>query len=436
MNNHFKFNNMKNKIKNTLFLLVSFVCVAVMLSACQENYTGKYEMTDGVPIVYYVRPTNAANSDDLLLGARLGETICIVGDNLTSVQELYFNDKKAFLNHNFITKNTLIVTVPREVSEEPDDKIYLINKKGQSTGFDFIVLMPSPVIQRILCEHVPEGGDLVILGDYFFDDDPAGNPLKVKVGVWDVPENEIVDIQKTSIKFKAPPGDVTGRIQVTSIYGASARSNQIFRDMRGWITGFEPGEFDSGGWGRPTADQIQADPELALMGRYLRFEGNLAPTGSGQGNNQGYDQGMIANLWSSINSNLNDPLFTSDPINSILRFEAYVMTPWSALPMIFMFDEAGTDENWLWADGSNPPRPRGFWVPWLETGSYVGAGWETVSIPLSEMKYSATGAEIAVSESFGQLGFAIHNRGTVMYDGTAPCSPVILIDNIRVVPGN
>jgi len=422
---------MKNKIKSAVFLLALLVCTTALFTTCEENYTGKYEITDGTPTIYFVRPTNAANKDSLLTGAPLGETICIVGDNLTSVQELYFNDRMAFLNINFITKNTLIVTVPSELPGETTNKIYFVNKAGVKTEYDFTVLMPVPLIRRIVCEHVPEGGNVVLSGDYFFDDDPENFPVQVRVGTYVIPSGDIIDIQKTSLTFKAPPADITGQIQITTMYGTGLKSQQIFRDLRGLITGFEEGQFNEGGWGRPTPAQLQEDPEFVLMGRYLRFEGTLTGGGDGFDGNQGYNAGMIANLWSSSNSNLSDPLFSSDPLTSILKFEAYVVTPWSASPLIVMFDAAGTDESWCWADENGP---RGFWVPWLATGSYVGAGWETVSIPLADCKYSGNGTDIGASKAFGQLGIAVHNRGMATYAGTA-CSPVILIDNIRVIPG-
>ena len=196
--------------------------------------------------------------------------------------------------------------------------------------------------------------------------------------------------------------------------------------MRGWITGFE--EDFVAGWGRPV--RIENEPELSLMGRYVRFQGNLDP-GDNPAYVGGYDA-MIINIWSQDNSSMSDPLFSGDPKTSILRFEVNVLEAWSAGPIIAMFDGAGTNESMWWADGT---QPRGFWVPWLETGSYKGDGWETVSIPLSEMKFSGNGTDVGVSSTFGELGIGIHNRGMAAYGGTA-CSPVILIDNVRVVPGD
>ena len=422
---------MKRRIKNTVCLSVLLACTAMSFVACQD-YTGKYEMTDGNPTIHYVRPTDPAIRDSLMTGALLGDVICIVGDNLTSVQEVYFNDRIAVLNINYITEHTLIVTVPRDLPVEKTNKIYLVNKAGKRTEYDFTVLMPVPSIRRIFCEKVPAGGNVVVMGDYFFDDDPENSPVKIKVGTYAVPAADIVAIDRYSITFKAPPIDVTGQIQVETMYGTSPKSQQIFRDDRGLITGFEEGV--AGGWDRPKLTQFEEDPQYSISGKYLVFKGALDP-GSDPRFVTGYDAGMIANIWQG-GLGKTDPLFASDPATSILRLEVYVVDTWSAGPMIFGFSAAGSNEEIVWADGDNPHLPRGFWVPWLETGSYKGTGWETVSIPIADCKWGGDGVEdLGISKAFGQLCIAIHNRGVELYGGTA-CNPTILIDNVRVVPGN
>lgn len=418
---------MKRIIKNTLCLSVLLACTAMSFVACQKEAGGKYQMTDGSPTIHYVRPTDPAIRDSLMTGALLGDVICIVGDNLTSVQEVWFNDRMAILNINYITEHTLIVTVPRDLPEEKTNKIYFVNKAGNRTEYDFTVLMPAPMIRRIFCEKVRAGEDVLLIGDYFFDDDPESNPITVKVGTYNVPAADIDIIDRYSISFKAPPIDITGQIQVETMYGASPKSQQIFRDDRGLITGFEEGA--AGGWGRPDASQFQDEPEFAISGKYLVFNPSGATVDLAADGNSGYNNGMICNLWKGY-PGATTPLFTSDPATSILRFEAYVVETWSGGPMTFYFDADGSNENCIW----NAQYPRGFWTPWMATGSYKGTGWETVSIPIADCKYSAAGGDVGVAKAFDQLTFSVvNNSGAAIYNGTAS-TPRILIDNVRVVP--
>lgn len=413
---------MKKGINYTVRLLVLLACTATTFVACKKDYTGKYEMTDGTPTVYYVRPTDPAIQDSLMTGALLGSTICIVGDNLTSVQRIFFNAKEALLNSNFITDHTLIVTVPRERDDEPTNKIYFMNKAGVQTEYDFTVMMPVPSVRRIVCEMVPAGQNVVVEGDYFFDDDPTTNPLSINVGTYTVPAADIVSIEKTKLVFKAPAADIAGQIQVKTMYGTGAKSQQYFRDDRGFITGFEEGF--AGGWGRPSEDQLQEDPALALSGRYAVISGDLV--------GDAWATGTIINVWSQDNAavGMTNPLFSSDPATSTLRFEARVLTEWKGVPLTIFFAKQGDNENCLWADTT---APRGFWVPWLATGSYVSDGWETVSIPIADIKYNGAGTDVKMATDFGQLTISPHNRGMGAYGG-ANSSPTILLDNIRVVP--
>jgi hypothetical protein len=98
--------------------------------------------------------------------------------------------------------------------------------------------------------------------------------------------------------------------------------------------------------------------------------------------------------------------------------------------MIFSFYAQGGQEDYLWSDNT----PRGVWVPWLATGDYTSEGWETVAVPLADFKYSGAGEEVPLTTAYGSLGISVHNRGNAKWSG-ADCSPVILIDNVRVVPG-
>lgn len=415
---------MKNLIPKNIFLLMLVFVVAI---SCDREQSGKYEMTDGLPTVNYVRYQSKDKEEILLDGAYMNESIVIIGENLTSVQEVWFNNVKALLNINMITKNTLFLTVPKDLPSERTDKLYLVTQNKDTVAYDFEVKIPAPILSRIKCEMVPEGGEVVLYGDYFLATD--ANLLSIFVGDYRIPTPDIVSFEKNMIVFKSPAMDIKGPIEVKTLYGNSGRSKDIFHDDRGLITGFEDGF--SGGWGRPDDSMIQNDPELAISGNYVRIDNTTIGVG---GSWEGGE--IIINVWGENIGVPTGNLFPSDPLTSTLKFEVNVLEPWSAGPMIFSFFEQGRNEDYLWADGGSDGggMPRGAWVPWIDSGSFVSDGWETISIPLSEFKYNGYGVEIPHSEHYGALGIAIHNRGNDAWIGTAECTPVILLDNIRVIP--
>lgn len=424
---------MKKYIKSNIAkLLVLCVLLTGSLIGCESVDDGKYDMTSGLPQVHYVRLTDPAVADSLIVEAFMEQNICLIGENLRSIQEIYFNDQQVTLNQNFITDKTLILNIPKNIPETVTNKMYMITAKKDTVKYDFRVLVPAPAVRSMKCEYVLAGEVAVIRGDYLIDD--PNIPLEVTFA--GNAKAKVISAAKTEIKVIVPEGALEGAVTVKSLYG-TGRSTFIFRDSRGLITGFEDSENNGAGfvagWGRPA--KIESDPELALMGKYVRMEGDVKPSSvedswASGGNN------FTINIWScdnpdNPNKGIPNPMFSSNPTTSIFKCEVRVLEAWSASPMIFAFAKANDNEGWLWADTT---QPRAFWAPWTTTGSYLSEGWVTVSIPLSEFKYNGSGEDIGVSKEFGQLGIAIHNRGGGSYIGT-PCSPVILVDNVRVVPG-
>ena len=78
-------------------VIVGAVLSGVMMTSCEDE-PDKYEISDGLPTVNYIRMTDPEVADSLITGAYMSNTICLVGENLRSVYELYFNDQKAILN--------------------------------------------------------------------------------------------------------------------------------------------------------------------------------------------------------------------------------------------------------------------------------------------------------------------------------------------------
>jgi hypothetical protein len=427
---------MKNKNKNKLISLL-LVFTTVFLLSCDEEIPGKYKMTAGIPTIYYIRPQNVAYADSLLAGAFMGESIAIIGDNLTCIQEIYFNDIKAILNISFITKNTLLLNVPTTVPQLRSDKLYMVTGSKDTIPYDFIVRIPEPVVNRIKCEQTPEGQEAVLYGDYFFSS--VANPIKITIGDYVIPATDIVDVQKNQLTFKAPAMNIKGVVSVTTAYGNSGRTKTIFHDDRGLIMDFEG--IGNKGYDWDTPSFVESDPVYALAGNYVRMTGKVT---TGAWSNGPAD--ALIYYFGANHGYGNNNLFTSDPKTSVLKFEANVLEAWTGSPMIFFFAPPGSNNAPLWDQAPANGYARAFWIPWQGSGSYTTDGWETVSIPLSEFRYNNSGIDLGfmgganqqVSNTFNELDIYLTNFGLSTFNGKdaigTDCNPVILIDNIRVVP--
>ena len=67
---------------------VAALALGFMAVSCDDE-PDKFELTDGTPVVKYVRTVDPATKDSLLTGAYLDNQICLVGDNLSQFPALF-----------------------------------------------------------------------------------------------------------------------------------------------------------------------------------------------------------------------------------------------------------------------------------------------------------------------------------------------------------
>lgn len=172
---------MKTVRYNRGLLLALAAAAGLTLTSCKDE-PDKYEVADGTPTINYIRCLSTeivGNNDaadthytngELVTSASPQSLLCLVGENLRSVYEMYFNDQKAILNSSYITDNTLIVTIPRGIPQEVSDKIYMITESKDTIAYDFSVVIPAPSVNSMSCEYAEAGSTASIYGNYFIDD--------------------------------------------------------------------------------------------------------------------------------------------------------------------------------------------------------------------------------------------------------------------------
>lgn len=444
-------------MKNIMILKKTAVlasAIAGMALASCEQQPGKYEMADGVPEVRYVRPVNVDASDSLMTGAYMDNQICIVGENLRSIYELWFNDRKAILNTSFITDNTLIVTVPGELPGKVTNMMYMVTASRDTVKYEFNVLVPAPVLNSMSCEYTPAGESATIYGDYLLDD--ANQPLEI-VFSGDVPVTEITEITKTAVTFVIPEGAEEGSISVTTVNGTSSSAFH-YLDSRGFLFDFDEGGtgLSNNGW----HNRVILSDETSLTGKFVQLGDGSTPLPADGG---WVDKYYSFEYWPGVydepltypkgqnGMKLDDLVDFSDYENMTLKFELFIPStnPWSAGAMQVIF--AGTDkvtyskEDIKDEDGNkvagannayfnNNVLPRGIYRPWTETGSFhTDDRWITVSLPISEFVYGKDGAVATGSlteTDFSSLVIFVSGGGI----NGVECTPIFKIDNIRVVP--
>mgnify|MGYP001419070186 FL=1 len=429
------------------FFVAALAMMGCLMTAC-EDQPDKYEIADGVPTLKYVRSPLPEEADSLLVGAYLGNTVCLVGDNLRSIYELYFNDQKATLNTSYMTDHTILVDIPKNIPEEVTNKIYMITKSGAKVDFDFNVMVPAPVVSSMSCEYAPAGSEAVLYGDYFVDD--PNIPLTISMpGDITVEGEQITSITKTAVKFIVPVGAVPGNIRVKSIYGTGQSVFQ-YKDTRNilfdWDGKYEGALAAGNSWSGDDEKKGQTISSVPpIDGNYLVLGPSTLLGGQWETPNA-----YVMMYWPDQHATQGCvPLYDLPQFKKMLedyeledlavKFEAYVpaSNPWMAEGMQIQFtslDEVSMENqnnDYVYGEGKEP---RGVWIPWEETGSYdTGNQWVTVTLKMSEFNKQISGVVSETELTKEKLaGLSIFLRGGGV-DGKE-CEPIICIDNIRVVP--
>ena len=444
-----------NKIFSSL-LLASAVAFSFSLQSCKDQ-PDEFKSTGGTPSIDYIRPAKASAKDSLLVQAYPQATICLVGSNLTSIKEMYFNDKKAILNTSFITDHTLIVQVPSDIPDLVTDKIYMTTDDGDKLTYDFHVVIPAPTVASMSCEYAVPGSIATIYGSYFVDDPNV--PLTVTFPDGQVATIKNINSSRSAITIEVPNCTTEGQITVQSIYGTT---NSAFRylDSRGMLFDFDTPNIATNvvlgnhGW---HAQKIETD-DTAISGNFLRLgDPSVTLDADGAWNDGNFSFEYWPGNWQDPENyqgdgvRLTDLADFSDYSNMSYKFEMLVPkdNPWASGAMQIIVGGvekitngaagvkdidgktlAGANNTYF----NNDVLPRGIYRPWEATGSFDTADeWITVTIPISEFKYGFSGAAATgtlTADDFTSLTIFVVSGGI---KGTE-CNPVIKIDNIRAVP--
>ena len=383
------------------------------------------------PKINYIIPSDAAAKDSIIAGANSGEHIIIVGENLASVTEVFFDNVPADLNPVYITDNYIILQIPDiNVSTQC---ITLVNAQGcRVQAANFAINIPPPVVGMFYSEFVPAGGILRVKGNYFFSPnvyfyDENDNLIKAdKVGTKG----------STELFVTVPNGVGNSKPIVVETGSGKTTSKILFRDRRNIIIDFDEyhptveGTMVRGGTGAP--DYRPKWREDVVEGFDLR---TLLPAGFElpEGCDGLYDQmnriefkdgGYIAYQVEKGGRDM-VPLigdFASYDIKElVLKFEVYVPKDYAinGIYTCVCFPPKGNNgsnaggrglsnkeedtcvpgawwcpfeadinksnpDSWLWTVGVNCKTS--FYTDWQEL-EYSGK-WMTVSIPLSTFKWN------------------------------------------------
>lgn len=425
--------------------------VVGLVSCEQADYPDRHHVSDGKPSIDFIR---YANKDLLIDQAYMDEVICVVGQNLNSITEIFFNDQPAILNTSYMTDKTILVSVPKKQALVTTDKIYFVTGAKDTVTYGFHVMPPSPIAQAMDCEYAKPGTVAHIYGDYFIDLEYVEfQGIDARVEAKDLTYTE------SEITLTIPEGATSGMVKVQTNSGL-AGSVFHYKDQRGMLFDFD-GKTGLGNHGWHNRDILE--DETSISGKFVQL-GN--GTSKMPGDGSVWDDGSFSfeywpGNWEDPESfsapegrKLSDFADFSNYANMAYKFEMYIPVeyPWTggALQIIPASIQTvtlgnagakdldgnvlgGTNNKYIGDDAAK--YPRALYTPWASGMVDTGGKWITVTIPMTEILYKPDGTptegDPVSASSFDSLVIFLCGSGGLT--GT-DCTPVIKIDNIRAVP--
>jgi hypothetical protein len=363
--------------RNNFFLLLPCLVMSMFLvTSCDDEDGVSLESPDGAPSIKYIRVSDPEASDSLLVGAELGATIVIVGENLGGTRAILFNDQKADLLPTWVTNRTIFATVPFLAPTEVTNKLYLVTESGDTIEHAFTVEIPAPAVSAAKNEWPQADEDLVIYGDYFFE------PLTVEFT--GAGAGEIVSVSQTQIVVDVPDGATEGPVTVTTNFGETPSTFHLW-DKRNIVLDFD--EKRANGW---RIGMRGNDPAHSLDGYYLIVKGNINANQRDEGPGGPAESPFAMEYWGGNDPDRSEnfyPLYPNSYRDYVMKFEAKIKKWYGGHLNLCLSvpDHTGNNQE-IWSNNLNA---RGIWAPWTENDEEVTTGdsWITVVMPLTEFQY-------------------------------------------------
>ena len=372
----------------SILYITAVLLMAGGYSSCTKENSG------GEPRIRYIRITDPASADSLLVGGFQSNLIAIVGEHLGDAREIWFNDQPAVLTSTYITNTSILVSIPSDVPVDITNTMRIVFAGGRVLEHDFEVQISEPLLLAMDNEYTLAGEVATIRGNYFYE------PLTVTFNGGAV--GELVSVEDDIIQVRVPEDAQPGPVTVETNFGRTP-SDFWFRDNRNIILSSDP---FTGWWNASfvVSSPGAGDPP-AINGNYIRVTQEIAAWTWLE------VAGGPADAMGDISKNFPDEAI-GKPENYYLKFEINTVKPYNNNMIKFNFGlPAEVNDAYQWA----PP---------FDTGGQ----WQTVSIPLEDIMQSYE--DLGVTPAVNPDGY--WTRILIQGPGDLDCD--IAFDNFRVVP--
>lgn len=368
-----RYNTLPVAIGTVTSCLIIGICLLV--SSCAEDGDGmSLETPKGDPVINYIRLSDPAKSDSLIVSATLGTGIVLVGENLGGTREVWFNDKQASVTPTWVTNSTIFVSVPSSAPADISNLLYLVDTRKDTLKHDFVVAIPEPEVYSVKNEWPRPGETLVIKGDYFFE------PVTVRFAGGET--GEVVSVSQTQVEVKLPDGATEGPISLSTNFGTTESTFHLW-DRRNIILNFD--DKVANGW----RIGLREEDDGPIDGKYLVVRGNIGKNQRDEGPGAPAESPLTMEFWGGPAGRTENfyPLYPNSYRDYVLKFEAKVKKWYGGYLNLCLAppNHSGSNQE-IWSNSINA---RAIWGPWAAADAEFSTGdeWVTVVIPMTEFQY-------------------------------------------------
>ena len=156
--------------------LLSVICsllFSMALTSCDDivkyddGYTSAEQTANtGAPVIKAVYDVADTAFTTPITQGTLGQTVCLVGENLNQAQAVSFNTVACDMQNVYTMGTRAIVQIPGKLSMEQVNKIAYTTPQGTTT-YDFLIPFPALTVSTLACEFTNAGDSVTVYGKNF-----------------------------------------------------------------------------------------------------------------------------------------------------------------------------------------------------------------------------------------------------------------------------
>lgn len=289
--------------------------------------------------------------------AALPETfITLSGSDIQDIVSIKFDTTTASFSSVFNTANTIFTNVPTN-PKFGHQVITITNRAGKTATVDFTVIQPAPVISSFNPSNAPEGDTVTLTGT-----------MLTNIGAVYIGSTKAIitdSSSRTQLKIKIPAGAASGLLSVVTMGGTAYSASLLTVGERALLVA----DFDGAGvrpngsswysYGDMNTKTVASSNPNPTSGNFYKASPN-ATSSAGYAGISTYALGSGAETFSGL---------TSSTAVTKLKFDVNNNGKTGTVLQVIV-QETTTDNN-----ANN----------YAKTININGSGWNTISIPLTEM---------------------------------------------------